>query len=877
MRLRAVGALLCLSSAAIADDTVFDFVAPRADQQGAYAPGPRALVAGGVGTLTPVSGWIDEDWAYRRPIWIVNGGDTALMEWPLALTIDGAEPAGADVFADADPLGSDLRVIVGGAPLTKVSRGVWNAAENHGVLWLQAPLLPVGTTTYDLYYGNTDAALADDPAAVFTFSAPVATRYLLHPAGPAATLASTVATNAWTLSASSGTLMPGEVTTAPGWVPGQAVASTGPIEVLVDVDAGTEAAPIAFASARHEVVINRGTPSRFTFASPLADTTVTVSIAGAPVASVPVAAASYGEWVGTVPANSIVTLTATAPIVATYRGDDNLDGFVLAPAATEVWGVRSGTPRIHALDGAATVTVHDSSGATATVTVPANGAATLAAGGSGTGEALRLVATAPITVVSNGDGDGGEAITFHPVSELGRDWVVPTAGRFVIIATTGVGTTCTLTPPAGAPTTASASVTITPPAPGRVMFGATTGSNIAAGSLVSCDAPGFAYYEDAATDDERNLFPMEAHRKRALVEPTVTLGDPAATRYGVGFVEVIETPELVAPTGVVEWSDFRVATLEPAGSEITYQISIDGGATWIVAGGGTWGGAPPTIGAPAGDLGAAMPALPTDTGRLRVRALLRSVDGITRPTIDAIRVFYQPAGDADRLRWDPVPESVTSGTAFPARLTAIDSLGTVLTGISGEVTLTASHGGVVEPATVTLDAGAADFAVVVHGAADDVTITAHGPGGLVGTTLPFDVLAPAGSTLEIAAGDGQFGATGTLTAEPLTVLALDAAGAPLAGVQVTFTVVEGGGTVTSAVATTDADGLAGTRLRLGPPGPQRVRADAVGASVTFVARADEPGATPPEDSGCGCRVSGAAPSAPAALLLLLFLARRRRS
>jgi hypothetical protein len=883
MRLRAVTAalLLLLASAPVvlvparagADDTIFDFVAPRQDQQGAYQPQPGTVVAGGVGTLTAISGWLDEGWAWRRPVTVNNAGTSTLVEWPLRLSIDASSTPGASVFAAADPLAADLRVASGGVALGLMSRGVWNATENHGDLWFQAASLPPGSTTFDLYYGYPTVAAIDAPEAVFTYSTPATTRYLLYPGGATVVVGSLAGSTAWQVGGASGTLLAGELASVDStmWAEGDGVASTGPIDVLVSADAAAEAAPLAFAATTHEVVINRGNPARVTFVSPLADTTVTVAVAGATVATVPILTGAPGEWVGTVAANSIVSLTAPAPIVASFRGDDVVDGFVFPPAATEVWGVRSGTPRIHAVGGAATVTVYDSSGATSTQSVPAGGAVALGAGGSGTGEAIRLVSTAPITVVANGDGDGGDAIVFHPVGELGRAWIVPTDGRFVIVAATGVGTTCTLTPPAGAPTSASASVTVTPPWPGRVMFGATTGTGVIAGSVVACDAPGFAYYEDAATDDERNLYPMESHRKRALMDPVVALGGPATSRYPAGVALVIDTPDLVAPTGVVVWDDFRVATVEPTGSNLSYLLSIDGGSTWLVPSGSAWAPSPsPMSGALAGQIGASMETLPVDTGKLRARVVLRSVDGVTRPSVDAIRVFYQPAGAPDRLSWDPLPPVLDSGATTPASLAAVDAPGNVLTGITGEITFTASHGGEVKPSHVTMIGGRASFDLAVLGSGDDITILAHGPQGLVGVSRPFDLIAPAGSRLELHSGDGQFGETGGDLLEPLTVKAVDPVGLPLAGIQVTFSVVDGGGSIDPVVATTGGDGLASTRLRLGEVGAQRVRADGLGANVTFLARADEPGATPPTESGCGCRAAARDASSARAVLLAGF-------
>ncbi|WP_337169442.1 hypothetical protein [Gemmatimonas aurantiaca] len=88
--------------------------------------------------------------------------------------------------------------------------------------------------------------------------------------------------------------------------------------------------------------------------------------------------------------------------------------------------------------------------------------------------------------------------------------------------------------------------------------------------------------------------------------------------------------------------------------------------------------------------------------------------------------------------------------------------------------------------------------------------------------------------------------TGTVgeTVGPLTVKVTDAGGGAVAGVQVTFAVAEGGGSVSPAIDTTDNAGLASTTWRLGQQVvAQRVTATAQGVTgdVNFVATAN-PGA-----------------------------------
>lgn len=90
-------------------------------------------------------------------------------------------------------------------------------------------------------------------------------------------------------------------------------------------------------------------------------------------------------------------------------------------------------------------------------------------------------------------------------------------------------------------------------------------------------------------------------------------------------------------------------------------------------------------------------------------------------------------------------------------------------------------------------------------------------------------------------GDISFaGTVGELIGAPLTVKVTNSSGGVVGGTVVTFSVVEGGGTVSAATDTTDDRGLASTVWRLGErPVAQRVTAQVAGVStvVSFVATA----------------------------------------
>ncbi|MYG00220.1 T9SS type A sorting domain-containing protein [Candidatus Poribacteria bacterium] len=101
--------------------------------------------------------------------------------------------------------------------------------------------------------------------------------------------------------------------------------------------------------------------------------------------------------------------------------------------------------------------------------------------------------------------------------------------------------------------------------------------------------------------------------------------------------------------------------------------------------------------------------------------------------------------------------------------------------------------------------------------------------------------------IEIVSGNNQSGDPGTELDDPFVVEVLDEDGDTVSGVTVTFSVTDGGGSLSATSDTTDSRGRAETYLTLGDePGRNTVRASVSGVStrVTFTATAIDP--APPE-------------------------------
>jgi hypothetical protein len=118
-------------------------------------------------------------------------------------------------------------------------------------------------------------------------------------------------------------------------------------------------------------------------------------------------------------------------------------------------------------------------------------------------------------------------------------------------------------------------------------------------------------------------------------------------------------------------------------------------------------------------------------------------------------------------------------------------------------------------------------------------------GGGGGTTPPPPVTA---STLTLVSGDNQTGTAGSPLSAPFTVKVTDGNGNPVAGVNVAFAVMAGGGTLSGALVATNGSGFASTTLTLGSAGgTNTVSASSgtlTGSPITLTATALSAGAIP---------------------------------
>jgi uncharacterized protein (TIGR03437 family) len=144
----------------------------------------------------------------------------------------------------------------------------------------------------------------------------------------------------------------------------------------------------------------------------------------------------------------------------------------------------------------------------------------------------------------------------------------------------------------------------------------------------------------------------------------------------------------------------------------------------------------------------------------------------------------------------------------------------------------------------TNDSGEASVLVRLGNRGGPFSVTAAAGGFTATFNLSVNLVA---SRVAVISGNNQSVVLGQAAAQPLVVEAQDANGVAVAGVDVTFRVTGGSGTVDPARAATNAQGRASTTLRAGSAlGNITVVAEAVGQSVsfTFTTAGRAPVATP---------------------------------
>jgi hypothetical protein len=887
--LAAVLLMLAHPGRSFAGQSVFDFESPQADQQGDYEPSVGVTVAGSTAQLAERSAppWHWPDWQYRLQVTVTHDGAQTLQDIPLRIDLEGAP----DLLFDAARLdGADL-VFTADDGILQEPRWVerFDFIARRGTLWVRLQAVEPGAHAYYIYFGNPDAADPGSAEAVFTYSQPIDSMVVLSPLAAASqlTIQSFGDSNQIELQPA-GLSYPldarqSDTIAAADLEMKSVLAANGPFYGNF-ADDGTDAlAPLCYASTLFVYPSPRDS-NIFDLYAPFGTAVVDIYDDNSLVTSETVAAATPLSVPADITDGNAVRIEADVPVVVHHRAEDSgnyHDAMSYLPPDRELVGANTGGGRIVALQDNTQVDIYYSAPSATTVNLDGGQVYTLAnagSGGTGSGAAVHLIASAPIAGMAYGDGDGGEAITFFPRKEIGRRYLIPRGVEYVLISAVQPGVTCEILDSDGTVVDTRLSDTIAPPYPNRIRFGA-----VSAGSELRCDAPVFAVAEDATLSDERNLWPVKTHRPLFHPHPYGEVAMAVETKYAA-TEGTVETPVLNPAAGMSAVLSFYPTgnTLVPAETSIHYQVSNNGGASWQYHDGEEWKLAVQLDHAnSAAQVHNHISTLPIESNRFSVKAVLRSETGVVTPVLDDLLVDYAGPGDPVSLVFDTIDSTQVAGVPFPITITAVDANGLPALNFNGTVELATYGGSVFPDVSPPFVQGQLNMDVAVAEVGENVVLRALAP-PLLGDSNPFAVVAPDPSSLvmEVVKGDDQVG----IVAQPLAVgptvrIYSAQSGHPVPGVTVTFTVTEGGGTVSSALADpnmeievdTDAGGQAEVVWQLGSePGRnvlQAAVAGAEGSPATFEARGDPEGTVAGNEEfwasgggGCTCRTA-ASPAA----------------
>ena len=205
-------------------------------------------------------------------------------------------------------------------------------------------------------------------------------------------------------------------------------------------------------------------------------------------------------------------IAADQPILVSHVAH-NADGsgrrhaYPVPPAALDLWGVRSSTVLIGALQSGTSISVYASDGTTTSYTLDAGDRQEVLLGTAepqGQGVALHIVADKPVAAVQADDGDGEEMTGFWDTAHLASHYGLPVDTQYVAVVCPEADTSITLhdgiNPPETQVCWGDGLM------PGKAYFGsATGGANIGGGAYLESTRSVYILYEAAAANDEHNL------------------------------------------------------------------------------------------------------------------------------------------------------------------------------------------------------------------------------------------------------------------------------------------------------------------------------------------------------------------------------------
>lgn len=343
-------------------------------------------------------------------------------------------------------------------------------------LWLRAPTLKTGVTSFWIYFDNPQSVPStSDEIAVFSYSTPQPIYHFLSYLNDNVTsfdlsIASFSDGGMLQLGNTSLTIDAGLELVLPSTKAGFTQPLSGaPFTILANLDASDALVPSSFAATSHFYPSVRST-NQFYLYSPNGKAQVTLEEVyynnGAPATGATMTVEIEPQLVTQVSFNvtdsnppRIVAITSACvvgdtsctsppPILVEHRTSEGHDAHPFYPPVDDLWGITSGAAYLAAMTKDTVITSYLSDvGNVNGVQLLDRGETVVIGGGlsQGRGDAIHTLSTThPINGLRAADSDGNEANIFLPYFELGRRYIIPRPAQYLSIATTWPGTSCTL-------------------------------------------------------------------------------------------------------------------------------------------------------------------------------------------------------------------------------------------------------------------------------------------------------------------------------------------------------------------------------------------------------------------------------------------------
>ena len=287
-------------------------------------------------------------------------------------------------------------------------------------------------------------------------------------------------------------------------VSGVEVVGTGPFSVY-DGKNGSEAfIPIHLAGTTF-VYPNPRYSADFYILAPLGAAQVTVDVVGDKTETISVPTGEVVKYSAGGYTSKSTIITSDLPILVFHKATNNGDAVNMRPATRELYGISSHSFIIGSVYDNTRVSIRSHTGEKITRIMQRGQRLTnpIKVGAKqGTGQAVWVSASKPVSVYQYGDGDGGEMTAFLSPEEFITESKLPRSAQYVAVVTKEPHTTVALIDDSGS----IVDIQTSEKTFDKLYFGkSSNGSHIQNYPRIVANKPVFALYEDSNTHDERNV------------------------------------------------------------------------------------------------------------------------------------------------------------------------------------------------------------------------------------------------------------------------------------------------------------------------------------------------------------------------------------